>query len=220
MMEPMPFQRSAMYGGKVDNCVYLMGGALDDRDLESIVSEVWRFNLDSLKEWVVLCNEVLINQSSLNMEMDDTHSLSASVLPTYAADRTVSWSTGNETIVTVSAEGVVTGISLGEATITATANAGICKASCIVSVDPDGIEKNKESNFTLFPNPVNGLLTVQTGLSADHVIEITSLNGQVVYSMTMDRSTYQIDLSSFQKGAYFITIRSKDFLTTRKIIKL
>ena len=31
---------------------------------------------------------------------------------------------------------------------------------------------------------------------------------------------YQLDLSSFRKGVYFITIRSKDFVTTRKIVKL
>jgi len=36
----------------------------------------------------------------------------------------------------------------------------------------------------------------------------------------MDGPTLQLDLSSLQKGIYFITIRSKDFLTTRKIVKL
>ncbi|MGW8316643.1 MAG: T9SS type A sorting domain-containing protein [Bacteroidales bacterium] len=29
-----------------------------------------------------------------------------------------------------------------------------------------------------------------------------------------------MDLSSFNKGVYFITIRSKDFITTRKIVRL
>jgi hypothetical protein len=36
----------------------------------------------------------------------------------------------------------------------------------------------------------------------------------------MEGTTQQLDLSSFQSGVYFITIRSKDFVTTRKIIKL
>ncbi len=31
--------------------------------------------------------------------------------------------------------------------------------------------------------------------------------------------THKLDLSLFPKGVYFITIRSKDFVTTRKIIK-
>ena len=33
-------------------------------------------------------------------------------------------------------------------------------------------------------------------------------------------SCHQLDLSTFQKGVYFISIRSKDIVTTRKVIKL
>ena len=36
----------------------------------------------------------------------------------------------------------------------------------------------------------------------------------------MEGPTHQLDLSSFQKGVYFITIRSNDFVRTRKIIKI
>ncbi len=221
LMESMPFQRTAMTGGKVGNYVYLMGGAIDSRDPSTLVPEVWRFNFDSLKEWVVLCNEVLMSQGSLTMELDDTHSLSASVLPTYASDRNVSWSSDNDQVATVSATGVVTGISRGETTITATANGGKCTASCLVTVNTGvGIEKDKAGHFALFPNPVNDMLTVQTGITESHLVEISSMNGKVFYSRTMDKPGYQIDLSTFQKGVYFITIRSKDNATTRKIIKL
>jgi hypothetical protein len=36
----------------------------------------------------------------------------------------------------------------------------------------------------------------------------------------MEGPSHHLDLSSFQKGVYLITIRSKDFVTKRKIIKL
>jgi len=39
-------------------------------------------------------------------------------------------------------------------------------------------------------------------------------------SEEMDGISFQIDLSSFPKGIYFITIRSKDFVTTEKVIKM
>jgi len=51
-------------------------------------------------------------------------------------------------------------------------------------------------------------------------VKITSSKGQLISIHEMDDTTLQLDLSSFQKGVYIITIRSKDFLTTRKIIKL
>lgn len=221
MMEPMPFQRTAMEGGKVGNYMYLIGGSIDQRDpFFGYVTDVWRFNLDSLKEWVVPCNELLISQESLTLEVDDTYTLSAGVLPTYAADRTVSWSSSDEGVATVSAEGAVTAVSEGEATIIAIAIGGGCTASCTVAVGPTGMPNSGAEQISVFPNPVIDLLNVQTGLSEDQVIEISYLNGQIVYSVTTDHPSYQFDLSSFQKGVYLITIRSKDFLTTEKIIKL
>jgi hypothetical protein len=50
-------------------------------------------------------------------------------------------------------------------------------------------------------------------------IEITSLKGQLLYSDRREGPTNQIELSSFEKGLYFITVRSKDYVITEKIIK-
>ena len=72
----------------------------------------------------------------------------------------------------------------------------------------------------LYPNPVNDLLTLQLRESASYSFEIFSINGRIIQRRNFIGSTHQIDLSSFQKGIYIITIRSKDFVTTKKIIKL
>lgn len=72
----------------------------------------------------------------------------------------------------------------------------------------------------IYPNPANDILTIETDHKGYHSIKITSLNGQQLYSSQMEGTTHQIDLSSFEKGIYFITIRSKDLVITKKIIKL
>ena len=72
----------------------------------------------------------------------------------------------------------------------------------------------------LFPNPANEIVTIQTNIHGPYDITMTGLGGQQLYSRIFEGPTHQIDLSTFQKGAYFITIRSDDFITTRKIIKL
>ena len=46
------------------------------------------------------------------------------------------------------------------------------------------------------------------------------MNGHQILFEEMEGPNHQLDLSSFQNGVYFITIRSKDFVTCRKIIKL
>lgn len=73
---------------------------------------------------------------------------------------------------------------------------------------------------SIYPNPVFDLLTIETEYPDHYSIDITSLNGQQILIEEMEGTTNQIDLSTFQKGVYFITIRSKDFVTTKKIVKL
>jgi len=220
LMEPMPFQRSGMAGEKVGNYVYLIGGYTHDREPSTAVSEIWRFNLDSLKEWVVPCSEVLISRDSLRIQVDSTQTLTASVQPTYVADNTLLWSSDNESVASVTSEGIVTGKGLGEATITASANGGGCIATCTVSVESgSGITVNKADRIQIFPNPGQGMFTIETSIPDLYDIKITSLNGQLIYRERMEGSSHQVDLSSFSTGVFFITIRSNDFVTTRKIIK-
>ncbi len=89
-----------------------------------------------------------------------------------------------------------------------------------VSVMGVGIHYSLADQFRICPNPTHGLLTIIRHHSDLTVIEIKSLNGQLIYQQEMAETQCQIDLSSFQKGFYIITIRSKNFVTTRKIIKL
>jgi len=72
----------------------------------------------------------------------------------------------------------------------------------------------------IFPNPTTNILIIKTNNLGQYSVEINSLNGQVIYTSQMDGPFHQLNLSLLPKGVYFITIRSKDFVTTRKIIKL
>lgn len=83
-----------------------------------------------------------------------------------------------------------------------------------------GVNKKTISDLRLFPNPTNAYLTIEAGNSDPLSIEITSLNGQQMLFVEMKGTLHQIDLSSIQKGVYLITIRSENFVTSKKIIKL
>jgi len=92
-----------------------------------------------------------------------------------------------------------------------------CDGTCGNDV---GIEKTSPSELSIYPNPTNNLLTIETDKPDHYSIDITSMNGQLIYNSDMDRTSQQIDLSSLQKGVYVITVRSKDFVTIKKIVKL
>ena len=83
-----------------------------------------------------------------------------------------------------------------------------------------GMEAFLHSEISIYPNPVYEFIIIHSEQPEHLSVEITSPNGQLISSIEMDGTILQLDLSSFRKGIYFFTIRSKDFLTTRKIVKL
>ena len=89
----------------------------------------------------IVVTGITLDKTTATVEEGATVTLTATVTPGNATDKTVTWSTSNETIATVSG-GVVTGVKAGEVTITA--KAGDKSATCTVTVtakqsteDPD-----------------------------------------------------------------------------------
>lgn len=83
---------------------------------------------------------ITFSQSSASLSVGNTLQLSATVLPTNATNKTISWTTSSSSVATVSSTGLVTAKSSGTATITCSATDGSgVKATCSVTVgsDPD-----------------------------------------------------------------------------------
>ena len=108
---------------------------------------------DVLGEWsrpapaVVTPSAIAVTSITLDAEatinVGETKTLTATVAPDNATDKTVSWNSDNETVATV-ADGVVTAVAAGTATITATANDGSgVKATCTVTVKIPGLLAGK-----------------------------------------------------------------------------
>lgn len=83
----------------------------------------------------VYVTSVTLDASTHSMETNEQFSLTATVLPSNATNKTLIWSSSNEGVATVSNNGLVTAVSLGSATITAAANDGSGKtATCAITV--------------------------------------------------------------------------------------
>ena len=77
---------------------------------------------------------VTLNKTELTLEVDDSETLTATVAPDDATNQNVTWKSDNPEIVTVDANGKVTGVAIGEATITVTTEDGGKTATCKVAV--------------------------------------------------------------------------------------
>ncbi len=78
---------------------------------------------------------VSLDKTELSLTVGDTETLTATVAPDNATDKTVTWTSSNSTVATVDQNGVVTAVARGTAVITATAADGSgASASCTVTV--------------------------------------------------------------------------------------
>jgi hypothetical protein len=84
----------------------------------------------------------------------------------------------------------------------------------------NSIEEYRLSALSIYPNPFRDKLTIRTDNFGELSITVTSPSGQIVMSRSFAGNMHQIDLSSIQRGVYFITIRSENYITSEKIIKL
>ena len=82
---------------------------------------------------------ISLNMSSVELYENDTMQLSATVSPSNATDKTVTWSSNNNSVAQVNGSGLVTAVGEGTAAITATASNGI-STSCSVTVRAVGRE--------------------------------------------------------------------------------
>lgn len=77
--------------------------------------------------------KVTLDKATLELEVDGTATLKATVEPAKASDKKVTWKSNDATVAKVSTTGVVTALKKGTSTITATAKNGV-SASCEVTV--------------------------------------------------------------------------------------
>ena len=104
----------------------------------------------------IVVTGITLDKTTATVEEGATVALTATVTPGNATDKTVTWSTSNEAIATVSG-GVVTGVKAGEVTITA--KAGDKSATCTVTVTAAATEPEVV--------PVTGVTLSQTAVTLD-----------------------------------------------------
>lgn len=87
---------------------------------------------------------VTLNKTTLSLEVAATEMLTATVEPADAEDKTVTWTSTDDTIATVDANGLVTAITAGTATITVSTVNNIMD-NCVVTVAEPTSTSDSES---------------------------------------------------------------------------
>ena len=102
---------------------------------------------------------VSLSETSVSMFVGKTYSLTATVVPSDATDRSVTWTSSNSSIATVNSTGQITALSKGMATITVTTKDGGYTSRCTVTV------KDNMGSVTISPSSL-GMLYVGDAATA------------------------------------------------------
>ena len=90
--------------------------------------------LENQQGTTVRVTGVSLNNNTLTLNVDNTSTLTATVTPSNATNKAVTWSTNNSSVASVN-NGVITAVSNGTAIITVTTIDGNYSASCTVTVN-------------------------------------------------------------------------------------
>ncbi len=147
---------------------------------------------------------ITLNTEQLTMEYGTKEQLTATVAPDYADYPGLTWTSDNEEVATVDENGLVTAVSEGTATITATANDGSgVSASCVVTVTfIDGIADIETSKVTVLA--ANGRITV-SGKEQNDTVAVYDTGGRLLYRGESD----VIDVP--RKAMYIVTVSGKSY---------
>ena len=74
---------------------------------------------------------IFIKPSSIGLKVNDKQTLSVSIMPEDASDKTINWVSSNPSVVSIDENGFVTAKAIGSATITATTS-NLLSAECKV----------------------------------------------------------------------------------------
>ena len=79
------------------------------------------------------------------------------------------------------------------------------------------INYNSKNDFSFYPNPVTKNLILECPENA--IIEITNEQGQILKSIITSNSKTSIDFSGYNSGVYFIYMKTKNEIKTKKFVK-
>ncbi len=112
---------------------------------------------------------ITLDKTTLALQVGSSYTLTATITPSSAIDKSIVWTSSNENIVTVS-NGKIMAKAVGTAIITATTKDGNYKATCQVTVSEKASIPSKTKDTTV----ANGKLP-QTGLNMIIVVGILSM---------------------------------------------
>lgn len=196
---------ATVYNGSSNGC-YILAEGVGETDIiasandGSGVSATCRVTVTPVK-----VSEVLLGKTELVMVKGQSEKLIPTVWPDNASDKSLTWTSSDESVVAVDNDGNVEAVNAGEADVTATTNDGTnLTATCHVTViDSDG------GVYTIGADGISVLIKdgriVVVGKDDDEIVTVHTLEGKLVYRGTDNA----VDV--YSNVFYLVTVRGTTY---------
>ena len=197
------YEFSITPGGKITG---LMSGIIGIKPTGSIIrgSNGPERIYIQVKPKTIAVSEVRLNKTSLSLNVGDSETIIATVLPDNATDKTVTWKSSNSSVATVDSNGKVTAISAGSATIMATSGGVSSSCSVTVSIPVSSVTLNKTTLKLTKGKNETLVATVNPSDASDKTVVWSSSNTSVA---TVDQSGKVVAVA---EGSSQIMVTTKD----------
>ncbi len=167
----------------------------------------------TLKPAVVSVTGVTLSRTEMSLTVGDTATLTATVAPANATNKTVTWASSDEAVATVE-NGKVTAVAVGTATITVTTVDGSKTAACTITVSPVKIPATgitlDEDALTLYVDEEAKLTATVTPADSTDTVTWSSDNEAVA---TVENGT----VTAHRRGEATITAKAGEFTASCQV---
>ena len=151
---------------------------------------------------------VRLNKNIMTLEIDEEERLTATISPTEASNKEVTWSSSNPNVATIDQNGLVKGKNKGNTLITVTTNDGNKKDTCVVTVN--------KVNHSFTENPKISITqkthTMYAGTSYKLDYSVTPTNTEVIWSSSNTNilTVANGEVKAKREGTAIVTLSTKD----------
>ena len=179
-----------------DSLTFIDESAFDGPEKVTVTANpgTYAYNWAVENHYIILAASITLDHDALTLAPEETAALTAEVLPENATDKTVAWTTSDASVATVE-DGVVTAVSVGTATITATA--GSLTAECAVTVEEPAPTYAAPVNLTL---NATGTVTFTVAETNPHTVMLG------VYKEAVQPRSFSLLATAYADGAELIAV--------------
>ena len=172
----------------------------------------------NVKNSTVDVSYITLNKTSANIYKGKTVQLSATINPSNASNKSITWSTSNKNVATVDKNGLVKGVGYGSATITATSHNGKT-AKCTINVKNSTVDVS----FITLDKPSANIYKGKTVQLSATINPSNASNKSITWS-TSNKNVATVDKNGLVKGVGYgstiITATSNNGKTARCAINV